>query len=181
MPQITIEPWIESDLQLLTRIQGDPDMTRHLGGPETDEKIADRLQRYIASWAPEGRMFKVLCDGEPAGAVGYWERAWQGEDVYEMGWSVLPDFQSRGVATRATELAIERVREDAKHTAIHAFPSIQNEPSNRLCEKLGFTLEGEHDFEYPPGHWMKCNDWSLQLTARFWRARSEPGKEEGSP
>jgi len=181
MPHITIEPWTKSDLPLLTRIQGDAEMTRHLGGPETDAKIADRLRRYAGLWAPDGRMFKILCDGEPAGSVGYWERTWQDKTVYEMGWSVLPEFQGHGIATRATMLAIERAAEDGLHKEIHAFPSVENEPSNRLCEKLGFSLHGEHDFEYPPGHWMKCNDWSLQLTARFRRARSEPGKEEGPP
>jgi len=181
MTQITIEPWTNNDLALLTRIQGDPDMTRHLGGPETDEKIAGRLRRYIRAWSPDGRMFKVLCDGEPAGSVGYWERTWQDDTVYEIGWMIVPEFQGRGVAMRAAELAIERAWEDAKHSEVHAFPSVENTPSNRLCEKVGFRLAGQYDFEYPPGHWMRCNDWSLQLTARFGRARSEPGKKEGPP
>ena len=163
IPQIAINSWTEDDLPLLRRIQGDADMTRHLGGPESDAKIADRLQRYIRLWAPDGRMFKVVYDGNPAGSVGYWERTWQGKTIYEMGWSVLPEFQGHGIATRATELAIERAKQDGLQKEIHAFPSTQNEPSNRLCRKLGFTLEGEHDFEYPPGHSMRCNDWAFEL------------------
>lgn len=163
MPHVTIEPWTTTDLALLTRIQGDPEMTRHLGGPESDEKIADRLRRYISYQNPESRMFKIVVGGKPAGSVGYWERAWRGKIVYEMGWSVLPEFQGHGIARTATELAIERAREERRCGEIHAFPSAQNEPSNRLCRKLGFTLKGEHDFEYPPGHRMKCNDWELVL------------------
>jgi RimJ/RimL family protein N-acetyltransferase len=178
---ISIEPWRDNDLPLLTRLMGDPEMMRYLGGPESNEKIASRLARYVTYQHPESRMFKILVDGHPAGSVGYWDKTWQDEDVYEVGWSVLPEFQGRGIAVRATELAIERARQDARHDRIHAFPAVENAPSNRLCEKLGFELLGEYDFEFPPGHWMKCNDWRLALTAHFRRARSELSKEEGSP
>jgi RimJ/RimL family protein N-acetyltransferase len=160
---ITIEPWNDRDLPLLQRIMVDPEMTKHLGGPESAEKIAGRLTRYINSNGPEGRMFKILANGAPAGSVGYWERTWQDEQIYETGWSVIPEFQGCGIAMRATELAIERAREDAQHKAIHAFPSVENTPSNRLCKKLGFTLLGEYDFEYPPGNPLTCNDWKLDL------------------
>ncbi len=46
---------------------------------------------------------------------------------------------------------------------VHAFPSVANGPSNALCRKLGFALVEERDFEYPKGHFMRCNDWQLDL------------------
>jgi RimJ/RimL family protein N-acetyltransferase len=168
---ITIEPWNDRDLPLLQRLMGDPKMTKHLGGPESAEKIAGRLTRYINSNGPDGRMFKIIDAGKPAGSVGYWERTWHDEEIYETGWSVLPEFQGRGIATQATELAIERARADAKHSSIHAFPSTENVASNALCKKLGFTLLGEHEFEFPPGSKMKCNDWKLNLYRNASRRR----------
>ena len=45
----------------------------------------------------------------------------------------------------------------------HAYPSVDNGPSNAICRKLGFELLGAEEFEYPKGHWMRCNDWSLEL------------------
>jgi RimJ/RimL family protein N-acetyltransferase len=48
---------------------------------------------------------------------------------------------------------------------MHAFPSVTNPPSNAICRKLGFTLMGEYDFEYPVGHLLRCNDWRLDLEA----------------
>lgn len=162
-PAISIEPWNDQDLPLLRRLMGDPEMTKHLGGPESAEKIAGRLTRYINSNGPEGRMFKIVDAGKPAGSVGYWQRTWQDEEIYETGWSVLPEFQGRGVATTATEMAIERARMDAKHSSIHAFPSVENAPSNALCTRLGFRLQGEYEFEYPPGNKLTCNDWALNL------------------
>ena len=52
-----------------------------------------------------------------------------------------------------------------KHRFVHAFPSVDNAPSNAICRKAGFTLLGERDFEYPPGHPLRSNDWRFDLSA----------------
>src|SRR5262245_41209242 len=136
----------------------------HLGGPETDEKIAERNARYAQ---PGSRMFKVVDEetGEAVGSVGYWEREWRGGQVWETGWFVLPAFQGRGIATAATRLVIERARAEGTHRFLHAFPSVENPPSNAICHKAGFELVEECEFEYPKGSWMRCNDWRLDLLA----------------
>jgi RimJ/RimL family protein N-acetyltransferase len=111
-------------------------------------------------------MFVIVVgpDADPVGAVGYWEREWHGELVWETGWSVLPEFQGRGFATRGTTAAVERARAERKHRFIHAFPSVDNAPSNAICRKVGFTLVGEEEFEYPAGKFMHCNVWRLDLS-----------------
>lgn len=58
---------------------------------------------------------------------------------------------------------VERARAAGKHRFLHAFPSVDNAPSNSVCQKVGFTLLGAMDFEYPPGHPLRCNDWVLDL------------------
>ena len=76
-------------------------------------------------------------------------------------WIVLPEFQGRGIATRATQLMAERAWADAPDRPIHAYPSVDNPASNAVCRKAGFRLIGAFDFEYPPGHPLRCNDWVL--------------------
>jgi len=100
---------------------------------------------------------------EPVGSVGYWERRWNGEDVYESGWGVLPAFQGRGLATAAARLVAQRAREQGGCGWLHAFPNAGNLASNAICRKAGFTLGGPWDFEYPPGNMMRCHDWRLSL------------------
>ena len=78
---------------------------------------------------------------------------------------MLPAFQGRGIAGRATAQALEAARSEGKHRFVHAFPSVDNAPSNAICRKVGFTLLGERDFEYPPGHAMRSNDWRFDLSA----------------
>ena len=48
---------------------------------------------------------------------------------------------------------------------MHAFPTPDNGPSNAVCRKLGFTLLGEVEFEFPKGHFGKSNDWVYELSA----------------
>ena len=163
---LRLEPWEGGDLPLLRKLVGDPVMMEHLGGPESDEKIVERQARYERTQSPDGRMFKIVdtASGEPMGSVGYWERSWRDEEIYEIGWAVLPAYQGRGIASVATALAIDRARADGKHRFLHAFPSVDNPPSNAICARLGFTLLEETEFEYPKGHFMQCNDWRLDLT-----------------
>jgi RimJ/RimL family protein N-acetyltransferase len=82
----------------------------------------------------------------------------------EMGWSVLPAFQGRGIAAAGTTLAIAVARSEQTRRFLHAFPSVDNAPSNAICRKVGFELVAACDFEYPPGHAMRCNEWRLDLT-----------------
>ena len=163
---VEIRPWSKGDLSLLERLRGNPAMNVHLGGPESPDKIRERQERYYtSSQTGINPMFVIVVgdDKKPAGSIGYWEKAWKGQQIWETGWSVLPEFQGQGVATRATTLVVERARAAGTHRFSHAFPSVDNAPSNAICRKVGFTLRGEVDFEFPPGHMMRCNDWFLDL------------------
>jgi RimJ/RimL family protein N-acetyltransferase len=163
---VHLEAWAAGDLPLLRRTLGDPEMTKHLGGPESEEKLVERQGRFERlAESGAGRMFKIVDDetGEAVGSVGYWQREWQGEEIYEIGWMVVPEFQGRGIAAAATGQAIAAARADGGRRELHAFPGVENAPSNAICRKLGFTLVGELEFEYPPGSLMRCNDWRLDL------------------
>lgn len=163
---VYIRPWTKEDLPLLERLMGDPNMTLYIGGPETKEKIYKRHERYCRdSDLEQNPMFAVLLGPEniKTGSIGYWEKEWKGRPIWETGWSILPEFQGYGIATRAIALVIRRAQLEGKYRFLHAFPSVDNIASNAVCRKAGFTLEEEVNFEYPPGHLMQCNDWKLDL------------------
>jgi RimJ/RimL family protein N-acetyltransferase len=162
--QVTLVPWAEKDLPLLEQLMGDPENMQHLGGIETPEQIRARHQRYLR--LPEtDHMFTIVLDDLPesVGSIGYWEKDWRDQLVYEMGWFVLPAYQGQGLATKAGEAILALARADHRHQFMHAFPSITNPASNAICRKLGFTLLGEYSVEYPPGHPLTINDWRLDL------------------
>lgn len=165
-----LEPWGPGDRGLLARLVGDPVMMEHLGGAESPAKIDERQARYEQ---PDSHCFKIVtAAGEACGWVGFWERADPGAPGLEIGWAVAPAFQGRGLAQAAARLAVggahalarEELRTGEAAT-IAAFPSVANAPSNRICERLGFTDLGARDFEYPPGSSMRCRMWRLDLLA----------------
>ncbi|HEX6656115.1 MAG TPA: GNAT family N-acetyltransferase [Candidatus Limnocylindria bacterium] len=163
MADIRLRPWAEEDFLLLERTVGDPQMTRHLGGAESAEKMRERHARYLTMGDPDaGRMFVILAGGVAAGTHGYWRREEARAAVWETGWFVLPDFQGMGVATAATQLVAELAFADAPDRPIHAYPGVDNAASNAVCRKAGFRLIGGLTFEYPPGHRLRCNDWVLE-------------------
>jgi RimJ/RimL family protein N-acetyltransferase len=174
---VSIRLWNEGDLSLLERLMGDPAMMEYLGGPETPEQIRNRHERYTRiKDTGKGVMFVILAGDNqtPAGSIGYWEHDANGEMAWETGWSVLPEFQGQGIATSAIPLMLDHAHADGRYRFVHAFPSVENGPSNAICRKAGFTLEGAFDFEYPPGHPMRCNDWSYDL---FGEDQKEDGRE----
>jgi RimJ/RimL family protein N-acetyltransferase len=151
---------------VLERLLGDPAMTVHIGGPETPEQLRARHERYLrARDAEPGGLFAVTLEGrqDAVGWVGYWETAWQGRQVWEAGWSVLPAFQGRGVASAATTLMLAHASAAGPGRCMHAFPSVDNAASNAICRKAGFVLQGPVEIEYPPGRLMCANDWCCDL------------------
>jgi RimJ/RimL family protein N-acetyltransferase len=160
--QVRLEPWAEGDFWLVQRANS-PEMTEHLGGPESEEKLLARHDRYLK--VEPGRMYRVVLaeSGETVGSVGFWERAWSGGTVWETGWGVLPEFRGRGLAAAAARGVIAAARAAGEHRYLHAFPSVDHKASNSVCRRAGFTLLGPVDFEYPKGHWLPSNDWRVDL------------------
>lgn len=142
-------------------------MTQHLGGPETEEQLVDRHQRYLDIQGETGRMFAIVLEpgGEVAGSIGFWARTWRDEPVYETGWGVLPEFQGRGVAVAAARAVVAEAAGRGDRRRLHAFPSVEHAASNAVCRKAGFILVGECAFEYPKGRPMVSHDWMVDLTA----------------
>jgi RimJ/RimL family protein N-acetyltransferase len=162
---ITLRPWSDGDLDVLRLTLGNAAMMQHLGGVETEEQILARHQRYLRAFN-SGGMFTIRFEnGDAAGSIGFWEREWLGNEVYETGWMVLPRFADRGIATEAARIITRYAAAEHRRRFMHAYPSVENGPSNAVCRKAGFTNSGEYTFEYPKGHFMRCNDWVIDLSA----------------
>jgi RimJ/RimL family protein N-acetyltransferase len=169
IPDVRLRGWAETDLDLLRAINA-PSMTEFLGGPENEEKLLKRHRRYTDQTAAGAiAMFVVEAVFPPesavrsVGSIGYWPISWDGEDVYETGWSILPDFQGHGLATTAARLVAAQARSRRDRPSLHAFPKTAHTASNAICRKAGFEFVGEREFEYPAGHPIRVNDWALTL------------------
>lgn len=164
---MTLQPWDDSGLDLL-RALNTPESKIHLGGPESEAKLLDRQARYMTYHTPSHtEMLRIAEDGVIVGSVGYWQSDQNGEPAYETGWEILPQFNGRGIGTRAAAALMQRLQPIARHRHVFAFPLPANAGSNGICRKLGFELIGVDDVEYPKGTWSPHNIWRLDL--KGWR------------
>lgn len=165
MTVVTLEPWAPHHLSLLVEANTAA-MTRYLGGPESDEEIHRRHERYLRQTASgEIQMFAIQADGEPAGGIGFWPMEHDGEAAYETGWNVLPQWQGQGIAGTALRALIP-LAADAAETSprkrLFAYPSVENAASNALCRRTGFEALGQLDFPFR-GEVLHTQVWALDL------------------
>ena len=101
---IDLVPWAYGDLWVAERILSDPEMMEHLGGAQSREQVLDAHARYLdTARSDTGAMFTVVVrpDSEVVGNIGYWDKPWRDELVYETGWMIFPEYQGKGLASEA--------------------------------------------------------------------------------
>lgn len=163
--ELSLRRWSVDDFDLL-RLANTAEMTAHLNGPETDEQLVARQERYLRlGESGEAWMFVVIDGDRPLGSIGCWRTDWHGEAVFETGWFVTPEAQGHGVASTALALLIDVMREHgSERRLLTAFPSVTNGPSNAVCRKAGFTHVGTVTDVFRDAA-LTFNEWVLDLSA----------------
>ena len=165
MTDVSLRPWSVDDLDQLRRANA-PELTGHLGGPESDEQVVARHARYVQGRLDGSSWMSVIVTPEHpdgVGTIGFWPTEHHGRATFEAGWAVLPEHQGRGIAGAALRLLIEEARRVDPARDLVAFPRVDNAPSNAICRRAGFRCEGVEEFEYPKGTWLPSNVWVLPL------------------
>lgn len=166
MNELSLRRWSVDDLDLLRRANA-AGMTAHLNGPETEDQVIARHERYLRL-QDEGDawMFAIVDGDRRLGSIGCWKTDWRGEPVLETGWFVLPEAQGQGVASSALALLVDVMREHGvDRRLLTAFPSVANEPSNAVCRKAGFTHVGTMTEVFRDAE-LTVNEWVLDLSRR---------------
>jgi RimJ/RimL family protein N-acetyltransferase len=156
--------WSDADLPLL-RQANTPEMTAHLNGPETEQQLIARHERYLRHVASgESRLFVIVDGGHPVGSIGYWKTDWRDQPAFETGWFVLPEAQGRGIASAALAAVVPDAREHRdERRMLTAFPGVDNPASNGVCRRNGFTLVGTLTELFREKE-LTMNEWVLDLS-----------------
>ena len=132
-----------------------PFILRLLNEPSFIENIADRgirslddarayiLNGPVASYAQHG--FGLYCvdkneDSTSVGICGLLRR--DSLRAVDIGFALLPEYWSQGFASEAARAVLNYGRKTLALPEIIAITSVGNEPSARVLEKLGMTVEG---------------------------------------
>jgi len=158
-------PITAEDEDLTVRLECDPEIMRHIGGPRPEADVRATHKRRLALMEKgDAQMYKIVAEDsdEVLGTIGIWKIDWKGPQVYEMGWIVLHEHQGKGVATEASRLIISQARSNPDVRYIHAYPAVANIASNAIARKIGMENQGEFDNEGFAGV-LRCNDWRIEL------------------
>ena len=160
---VTLRRWGADDLEVLKRVNT-PEMTRFLGGgDETDEVLAERHAEYLDLWeSGEVRMFRIEVDGEAAGYAGWWEEVHDDMPVYEVGCVVEPQWHGHGVASAALSELVRLAATTGDRHLIVGYAHVDNEASNALCRRVGFSLVGTGSYPLEDGEDpLSVNVWMI--------------------
>jgi RimJ/RimL family protein N-acetyltransferase len=156
------------DVVAYIRMRCDPTMMAELGGPQSPDGMERKAARDAAEAEADREWVLMILpdDSDPttvAGTVALWSNSEHAETLPEIGWMVLPEFQGQGLAKAAVRLVLDRARVDGRWGDVHAFPGIENGPSNVICRSTGFTLLGTGETEFA-GKVLRTNHWKISTT-----------------
>lgn len=120
----------------------------HLGGPRSREQVAEIIARQAAQLERTGYClwwWRERETGRLVGMVGLNAAEVEGEAVVEVGWSIHPDHQGRGLAPEAAAAACDWGFERCGLERVHAFTMPSNRASLRVMEKLGMNFVRDFD------------------------------------
>jgi RimJ/RimL family protein N-acetyltransferase len=151
------------DLDYFLTFFGDPEASKHVGGPSGREDTWRRMLSGVALWQLTGiGMWAVTLreDGSTVGHVGFFDflRDCQPPIVgqAEMGWILAPSAHGKGLAREACRAVLSWFDEHFGSREIWALISPGNEPSMKLAEKLGFTRQRDGTYrDNPQTMWLR--------------------------
>lgn len=143
-PRLLLTRMQADDLEDLTCMYSDPQVTATLGGVRSTAWVAEYLDKQMAHWEAHGFGFWTLRDPltrQFVGRGGLRHAMIEGQDEIELGYGLQRRFWGQGLAT---ELARESMRvgfDDLHLPDIVCFTLTTNGASQRVMQKAGFRFE----------------------------------------
>lgn len=170
-PRLILRRLSENHLDDLRRMHLDPRVMATLGGVRSPEETREWLGRHLEHWRQYGFglwLARERRTGKFAGRGGLHHVEIDGRDEIEVGYSFLPEFWGRGLAT---ELARESIR--AGFTVLNlpeliCFTLTTNRASERVMRKAGFRYERDILYKDQPHVLYRLHraDWRADPTEK---------------
>ncbi len=144
--RLTAERFRPEHFELLCQIHRNPAVMATLGGLRSDETTRQNLAEYIAHWDTHGFGLWLLRDRASGGLAGRAGLKWievGGALEIELGYTFLPDYWGRGLATEIATVSLETAFGPLGLENLVCFTLTTNLASKRVMEKVGFVFERE--------------------------------------
>ena len=152
--RLTLREVTHDDAAFILELLNTPKFIKYIGDRDV-RSIEDALryidERYLASYRDNGYgLYGVVenASGKLSGACGFVRRdALPGPDI---GFSFLPEFEGKGYGFEAATAVMEYGRDVLGFDEVFAITSLDNDASEKLLTKLGFTFDETIDLNGEP-------------------------------
>lgn len=141
--RLTLRTLNEEDLDSLMGIWGDPEVMRYSGGAGSREREERSLKFYIKLQIEKGYSpYAVILkeSNRLIGVCGFNPPSDHGE--VELVYHFSKNYWGNGYATEAAKACIEYARDHSITDRLAAFIDPNNQGSEKVLQKLGFTYSG---------------------------------------
>ncbi|MBE3001732.1 GNAT family N-acetyltransferase [Nocardiopsis sp. HNM0947] len=150
--RLVLEPLSEAHADAVVDLFADPAMSRLLGADLSDPDLARTMveNRLAYDGPPELGHWAVLLDHELVGLAHLRPSAELPGELPEIGWYLAARHGGRGLATEAARVLLRHGLDDLALHSVWALVHVDNAPSLRLAQRLGFLPVGEgHHYNGP--------------------------------
>lgn len=161
-----------TDLDWLSSLYADPDVTRFLGGTKTEAQVRAMLTTRILDYYyvhPGLGMWVTIeqATGEPVGF--HLINHIQGESIIQIGFGLAKPAWGRGFATEMASALLRYAFVDLELDYIAGMASLANVASQQVLQKIGLHRRGERTFPHPAYAAQGPLAW-FERTAADWKA-----------
>jgi RimJ/RimL family protein N-acetyltransferase len=138
---------VAEDLVSALAIMGDPGTNRHNpDGTPTPEQTAEQLTSWLDHWSRDGiGYWAVESGGEVIGFGGLRTYDLDGEPTLNLFYRFTPSHWGFGYATEMARAAVTWAEEFRPDRPVVILTGLDNKPSQRVAEKVGFVRTGDTD------------------------------------
>jgi len=140
------------DLDLLDRLQSDPEVMRHVGGiktrAQTEAQLESRILDYYEQYPGLG-MWATLERATGACIGTHLLNHIQGETYIQVGYVLFSQYWGRGYATEMTVALLRYGFTELALPEIFAITDLPNVASQHVLLKAGLERKGERFFAHP--------------------------------
>jgi RimJ/RimL family protein N-acetyltransferase len=149
--RLALRRMTENDLDWLSALYDDPDVTRHLGGLKTRDQVAGMLRTRVIDYydANPGLGVWMTIERATGDQVGFHLlNNIQGETIIQVGYGLLKPAWGRGFATEMAEAVLRYAFADLGLPRVAGIASLPNVASQHVLGKIGLERRGERAFTH---------------------------------
>ena len=145
---LLFRPLMLSDLDDLTALYADAEVTRFLGGPRSRDEMEQVLKEYIREYGINGHSFFATLqksDQRFIGQCGLLNQEVEGVPEVELGYVLAPQYWQRGLALEGTQALKDYGFQQLGFPRLISLIPPDNVASRHIAEKIGMQYERDVD------------------------------------